>query len=59
MSVASNPKLIGFVYNPTNPNAKDFVMSLVDQLDLQNRSWVSTASDVDISPERLNKTSVV
>ena len=59
MSVASNPKLIGFVYNPTNPNAKDFVMSLVDQLDLQNRSWVSTAGDVDISPERLNKTSAV
>ena len=59
MSVAPYPKLIGFVYNPTNPKARDFVISLVDILDLQDKSWIATAGDVELSPERLSDTSVV
>ena len=59
MAVATYTKLIGFVYNPTNPKAGDFVQSLVDILGLQDRSWISTASDIELSPERLSGTSVV
>ena len=36
-----------------------FVESLVDELGLRHKSWVSAASDVDLDLERLQRTSVV
>ena len=57
--MSSAKDLIGFAYNPMISRTSGFVASLVDELGLRHRSWVSEASDVDLDLERLRRTSVV
>ncbi len=59
MTISSSKDLIGFAYNPMISRTSGFVESLVDELGLRHKSWVSAASDVDLDLERLQRTSVV
>ncbi len=59
MTMSSPKDLIGFAYNPMISRTSGFVESLVDELGLRHKSWVSAASDVDLDLERLQRTSVV
>ena len=59
MTISSPKDLIGFAYNPMISRTSGFVESLVDELALRHKSWVSAASDVDLDLERLQRTSVV
>ena len=51
--------LVGLVYNPLVPEAADIVGSLVKSLELRESSWVSSATDLDVSRETLANTSVI
>ena len=59
MTAASSKDLVGFAYNPMISRTAGFLDSLVDDLGLRHRSWVSSASDVAIDLERLRRTSVL
>jgi NAD+ kinase len=59
MTTSSPKDLIGFAYNPMISRTSGFVDSLVDDLGVRHRSWVSAASDVDLDLDRLRRTSVV
>ena len=39
-------EIIGIVYNPTVPEAKAMTSALVERLNLQDKSWVCSASDL-------------
>ena len=55
----SDKSLIGLVYNPRVPEAAGLVHSLVKSLRLQDRAWVASATDLEISDETLADTSVI
>ena len=59
MTTSSQKDLVGFAYNPMISRTSGFVESLVDELGLSHKSWVSAASDVDLDLERLQRTSVL
>ena len=59
MTTPSQKDLVGFAYNPMISRTSGFVESLVDELGLRHRSWVSAASDIDVDLERLQRTSVL
>ena len=59
MTASPSRDLVGFAYNPMISRTSGFVDSLVDELGLCRRSWVSAASDVDLDLERLRRTSVL
>ena len=52
-------ELVGLVYNPLVPEALGLATSLVDSLGLQQRSWVASATDLEIAPDTLSNTSAV
>ena len=51
--------LVGLVYSPDIHDAAGLVRSLVDSLELQDRSWVSSVGDLDGVGDDLGKTRVV
>ena len=55
----SQRDLVGFVYNPRVPKAARLVSSLVKSLKLQDNSWTSAATQLDIGDETLAKTSAI
>ena len=55
----SQRNLVGFVYNPRVPKAARLVSSLVESLKLQDNSWTSAATQLDIGDETLAKTSAI
>ncbi len=59
MTAAPSKDLVGFAYNPMISRTAGFLDSLVDDLGLRHRSWVSAASDVALDLERLRRTSVL
>ncbi len=59
MTTSLSKDLIGFAYNPMISRTSGFVESLVDELGLRHRSWVSEASYVAEDLERLRRTSVL
>ena len=59
MTTSSQKALVGFAYNPMISRTSGFVESLVDELGLSHKSWVSAAADVDLDLERLQRTSVL
>ena len=59
MTTSSQKDLVGFAYNPMITRTSGFVESLVDELGLRHKSWVSAASDVDLHLERLQRTSAL
>ena len=59
MTTSSQKDLVGFAYNPMISRTSGFVESLVDELGLRHKSWVSAASDVDLHLERLQRTSAL
>ena len=55
----SQRDLVGFVYNPRVPKAARLVSSLVKSLKLQDNSWTSAATQLDIGDETLANTSAI
>ena len=59
MTTSLSKDLIGFAYNPMISRTPGFVESLVDELGLRGRAWVSEASYVAQDLERLRRTSAL
>ena len=55
----SQRDLVGFVYNPRVPKAARLVSSLVKSLKLQDNSWTSASTQLDIGDETLANTSAI
>jgi NAD+ kinase len=55
----SDRDLVGLVHNPRVPATASLVDSLVESLDLWDRSWAASAADLEAGDERLARTSVI
>ncbi len=55
----SDKHLVGFMYSPSVPDALDVITSLIQQLDLTDRSWVASVSEPEIESETLDATSLI
>ena len=51
--------LVGFIHNPVVPKAADLVKSLIRDLDLSDRSWISQPMKMQADQETLDATSLI
>ena len=51
--------LIGFMQSRTIPGASDVIRSLIETLDLHDRSWVAGVDEQDIDPDTLRSTALI
>ena len=52
-------QLIGFMQSRTIPGASDVIRSLIETLDLHDRSWVAPVDEEGIDPETLRATALI
>ena len=54
-----NNSLIGFIHNPLVPKAASLVKSLIQELGIADRSWVSQPMKMQVDDETLDSTSLI
>jgi NAD+ kinase len=55
----SDKHLVGFMYSPSVPDALNVITSLIEQLDLTDKSWVASVSKPEIAADTLDATALI